>query len=103
MSKRLERSRDDRVITGVCGGIATYLGVDASIVRIATVVVSMFTGVGLIIYLVAAAVMPEQGSGSTIFDDVKQQFSGKAKGGTSQSRPDDPTHGDGPIYGNDLR
>src|SRR5699024_7123635 len=46
--KELVRSTDDRVIAGVCAGVAAYLNVDANIVRIATVVLSFITGIPII-------------------------------------------------------
>jgi len=92
--KKLERSRDDRVIAGVCGGLAKYLGLDASLVRIATVVTSAFTGVGLIVYIVAALVVPEEGSGSSFWKDNVHL--------TNKSGAADPTRPDGPIYGQDT-
>lgn len=58
---RLFRSRDEKIIGGVCGGLAQYLNVDPAIVRIIWVVVSLSTGVlfGIIIYLVWMIVVPE--------------------------------------------
>jgi phage shock protein C len=58
--KRLVRSRDDRWLAGVCGGIATYLGVDASLVRLVVVLGTIF-GFGslLVAYVVAWIFMPE--------------------------------------------
>ena len=59
-SKRLTRSRDDRVIAGVCGGLARYLNVDASLVRILTVVLTVLvSGLPLLLYIVAVFVVPE--------------------------------------------
>ena len=58
--KRLTRSRDDRVVAGVCGGLARYLGLDASLVRILTVVLALVTsGAALIVYAIAVLVVPE--------------------------------------------
>lgn len=59
--KRLVRSRDDRWISGVCGGIAAYLGVDANLVRL-VVVLGTLLGFGsfAIAYLVAWILMPEE-------------------------------------------
>ena len=58
--KKLYRSRNDRMITGVCGGLADYLNMDATLVRLLTVVLSLVTGVGLLAYLVAIFVIPEE-------------------------------------------
>lgn len=57
--RRLERSRTNRVIGGVCGGAADYLNMDPSMVRVLTVVISLFTGVPVILYLIALFVIPE--------------------------------------------
>ncbi len=58
--KRLYRSRKQRSLAGVCGGIAEYLGVDPSLVRIAWVILSMAGGPALLLYIVMAAVVPEE-------------------------------------------
>lgn len=65
MNDRLYRSVDDRVVAGVCGGLAARLAVDPSLVRIAYVVVALLTGVFplLILYVIMAAVIPEEPTG----------------------------------------
>lgn len=62
--RRLYRSRDDRWIAGVCGGIAEYSRIDPTVVRLALVAVSMFTALlpGILAYLAAWVVMPEEPS-----------------------------------------
>lgn len=57
--RRLTRPRDDRVIAGVCSGIGRYFGVDPVLVRVATVVFVLLAGTGLLAYLIAWIVMPE--------------------------------------------
>ena len=59
--RRLTRSSDDRVIAGVCGGIARYFGVDATLVRIAAVALALFGGAGALLYLAALVLMPSAG------------------------------------------
>lgn len=56
----LRRSRSDRWVAGVCGGIAKELGVASWVVRVLWIVLF---GIGLIAYLVLWAVIPEEGSG----------------------------------------
>jgi phage shock protein C len=58
-TNRLLRSADDRMIAGVCGGLAAYLGVDAAIVRVAAVVLALTGGAAIIAYVVAWAIIPE--------------------------------------------
>lgn len=60
--KRLERSKSNRIVGGVCAGVANYLNMDPTLVRVLTVVISLFTGVPVILYIVALFVMPEEGS-----------------------------------------
>jgi phage shock protein C len=60
LSQRLYRSRSDRMIAGVCGGIAQYFGVDPTIVRLFTVLAAIFSGgVVVILYFVLWLVVPE--------------------------------------------
>ena len=59
-SRRLVRRTDDRMVAGVCSGVADYLGVDPTIVRLAAVVGTVLGfGTLLIAYLVAWVLMPE--------------------------------------------
>jgi phage shock protein PspC (stress-responsive transcriptional regulator) len=58
---RLERSNTNRVIAGVCGGIAEYLAVDVTLVRLAFVLMAFVGGVGLLAYIVLLILMPLPG------------------------------------------
>lgn len=60
-SKRLERKVSGRWLAGVCAGLADYLGVDATVVRIAFAVLTFFGGSGAIAYLIGWALIPEEG------------------------------------------
>ncbi len=62
-SHRLTRSRTDRMIAGVCGGFAAYSGIDANIVRLVMVLVTVFGGAGVVLYLVAWVIIPEEQAG----------------------------------------
>ena len=79
--RRLERSRSNRVLGGVCGGVATYLNMDPTLVRVLTVVLSLFTGVPVIVYLVLLLVVPEEGS------DMPPNVPPGYAGGASQTIP----------------
>ena len=57
--KKLCKSNTERKICGVCGGIAEYLNVDPTIVRLAAVIAAMAAGSGVLAYIVAAIIMPE--------------------------------------------
>lgn len=58
MSKRLYRSSLDKQLGGVCGGMAEYLELDPSLVRIAAILLLLVGGTGLLAYLVAWVVIP---------------------------------------------
>ena len=64
--RRFLRSRTNRVLAGVCGGIAEYYGSDVTAVRLLTVVIAVFTGILplLFVYLVAAVLVPERLDGT---------------------------------------
>lgn len=59
-SKRLYRSTEERMFAGVCGGIAGYLDVDPTLVRLFFVALTLMGGPGIIIYLVLMLIVPEQ-------------------------------------------
>lgn len=62
MGQRLVRTSDEKIIAGVCGGIAKYLGWDPAIVRLLYVLVSIFSAAfpGILVYLILWIVMPEE-------------------------------------------
>jgi phage shock protein PspC (stress-responsive transcriptional regulator) len=71
MEKKLFRSRTDKKICGVCGGLAKYLGLDVTIMRLLAVLLALF-GPGLLVYLVFALVVPEEPS--NIVDEPKEPW-----------------------------
>ena len=58
MEKKLYRSTTDKKIAGVCGGLAQYLNIDSTIVRLIWLLLIFFAGCGLLAYLIAALVIP---------------------------------------------
>ena len=58
MQKKLYRSKSNRMIVGVCGGIAEYFGVDPTVVRLGTVVLSLLGFSGVLAYIIAASIIP---------------------------------------------
>ena len=59
-TKRLYRSRTDRVIAGVCGGLADYFGVDPILVRVVWVVTVLSFGAGLLAYILLWLFVPQE-------------------------------------------
>jgi phage shock protein PspC (stress-responsive transcriptional regulator) len=60
-AKRLERSRSDRMVAGVCGGRARYFDIHPAFYRVGFVVLTLLGGAGIVIYAAAALVMPDEG------------------------------------------
>ena len=58
--KRIIRSRKDRIISGVCGGFAEYFGLDPSLIRLAWIFFTLFGGSGILAYLLAMIVIPDE-------------------------------------------
>lgn len=80
MQKRLMRDEDDRLIAGVCSGLAKYLNTDPSIVRLVTVVLLFITGGGIILaYIALAVIVPSEQSLQGKASGSMQDFNTKVK------------------------
>jgi phage shock protein C len=64
--KKFVRSTTDRMIAGVCGGVAAYFGIDVVIVRVLFVLFALAGGPGLLLYIILWIVMPEDTGGTII-------------------------------------
>ena len=72
--KRLYRSRSERMVAGICGGLAEYFDIDPTIVRLLFVFGTIFTGSGLFwVYLIMMIVVPEETSASQAVVDAEPQ------------------------------
>ena len=60
MKKRLYKSSTDKKVCGVCGGIANYIDVDPNVIRLIWVIFTLVGGSGLIAYIIAAIIMPDE-------------------------------------------
>lgn len=58
MQKKLYKSTKNKVLTGTCGGIGEYFNIDPTIIRLVFVVILFFGGSGIIVYIVAALIIP---------------------------------------------
>lgn len=58
MDKRMQRSRSEKMVAGVCGGLAAYFAVDPTVVRVVFAAITVLGGAGVLLYLVLWAVMP---------------------------------------------
>lgn len=59
MNDRLRKSNSDRVIAGICGGLGEYFGIDPTIVRIIFVILTLWGGLGIVLYLILLFIMPD--------------------------------------------
>jgi phage shock protein C len=58
--RRLTKSRTDRMIDGVCGGVAAYFGIDPTLVRVSWVLLTLLGGSGILLYIAAMILMPKE-------------------------------------------
>jgi phage shock protein C len=77
MKEQLTRSGSDKMIAGVCGGVARSFGIDATLTRILWAVLSVFFLFPVVLYGVLWLVLTVDGQGPTGIDDVKNAFSSK--------------------------
>ncbi len=80
--KKLHKSRNNRVLAGVCGGIAEFFGIDPTRVRLAWAVMFCFAGSGLLLYIICALIIPND-TGDNYYDPSQNQ--GMNMDGTDQS------------------
>jgi len=66
--KRLLRLRNGRMVAGVCAGLAAYFKVDVNLVRLGFGVFTVFYGLGILIYLIAWAILPEEDEENSILE-----------------------------------
>jgi len=70
-TKVLVRSRKGRMVAGVCAGAAEYFGTDVTLVRVIVAVISIMTaGAGILAYLAAWVIIPEEGEKTSIAQDI---------------------------------
>ena len=74
VEKRLYRSRDNRVIAGVCGGVAEYFNIDPTIIRIIWVVIGLTYGAGILAYILASIIIPNRN-----FESSSNTWSGQSR------------------------
>ncbi len=70
MTKKLYRSREDRWVGGVCGGLAKYLDVDPIVIRLIALILVLCAGGGLLVYIIAWIVIPEEPDSLAIMDEA---------------------------------
>jgi phage shock protein C len=61
MQRKLYRSQTDSMLGGVCGGLGEYLGIDSTLIRLAFVLLTLWGGHGLLLYIIMLIVVPPAG------------------------------------------
>jgi phage shock protein C len=73
-TKVLVRKRDGRMVAGICAGLADYLGSDVTLIRVIVAALAVFTGgAGILAYLVAWAIIPEEDQKAPIDESISAQ------------------------------
>jgi len=60
MTKKLYKSQKNRMVAGVCGGLAEFFNIDATIIRLIMALLIVLKGAGLLLYLVACIIIPRE-------------------------------------------
>lgn len=68
------------MLAGVCGGIAEYAKIDATLVRLAFVVFTLFALTGVLVYVVAWLIIPERGAESAVIQDILHNVQNRSNG-----------------------
>ncbi|GAB3695176.1 PspC domain-containing protein [Nocardiopsis oceani] len=76
-SKRLQRSESDRFLTGVCGGIADYTGLDSTLIRVLFAVFTLLGFSGILVYVLAWLLMPAASERRSLMEQIIRNFQGK--------------------------
>ncbi|MEV7966759.1 PspC domain-containing protein [Sphaerisporangium sp. NPDC088356] len=102
-TKELRRTREGRIVAGVCSGAAEFVGIDANIIRLGLAVATFFGGLGIGIYAVAWLLIPEEGKNTSIVQDlINKQKSGSGttwqQGSSYWQQPSRPQNADQPPY-----
>jgi phage shock protein C len=79
-TKVLVRSRDGRMVAGICAGAAAYLGIDVTLVRVIVAVIAVITGgAGVLAYLAAWAIIPQEGEKTSLAENLLSNNQGASR------------------------
>jgi len=80
MNKTLHRSQTDKVIAGVCGGLADYFDIDSTIIRLLFILIVALGGSGVFLYLILWLTMPKSSSGEAVLTEERvKEFANEIK------------------------
>ena len=97
MNRKLHRSKTDKIFAGVCGGLADYFDIDATIIRLLFILIVAFGGSGLIIYLLLWLIMPKSPNEPAIITEERvremaQEIRDKAEEFKEDLTKEEPQH-----------
>ena len=69
-SKRMHRSKKGQLVAGVCAGLGEYFQVDPTLIRLGFAVLSIFGGAGILLYLIAWIILPEEEEDTSIAENL---------------------------------
>jgi phage shock protein C len=72
-TKQLYRLKDGRIVAGVCTGLAAYAGIDATLIRLGFALLTLFGGLGALLYLCAWIVVPDETDSVSIAESFAGQ------------------------------
>jgi phage shock protein PspC (stress-responsive transcriptional regulator) len=75
MVKRLERTRGEKMLAGVCGGLGRYFDLAPAVFRLGFVVLTLLGGAGILVYIAAVLVIPKEGEDASIAEDILRKRS----------------------------
>ena len=96
--KKLYRSRENKKVGGVCGGIAEYFALDPTLVRLGAIVLIFIWGAGILAYIVAWAIIPERPAHIDVDYDVSSEPVHKDQQDKSEADQNNGSHDDDPKY-----
>ncbi len=80
MDKKLYRSHDDKILAGVCGGLAEYFGVDSTLVRLGFILIVALGGSGALLYLLLWLIMPKDANAPAVLNEERvKEFANEIK------------------------
>ena len=85
-TQKLYRSRDERMIGGVCGGLGEFFGIDPTWMRLLFVLLTIFGGSGVLVYLVMLLIVPEEPLDVTSSPPVQEQAEPEPSADESESK-----------------
>lgn len=76
MEKKLYRSKEDKKLTGLCGGIGEYFGIDSTVIRVLVILASLATAIfpAVIVYFVISVIVPENDEKTNGAQEVDYKF-----------------------------